>query len=181
MKNRKKIPSIALTIAIVLCFAAPVLGTMIQSESPAAADNPLASAYNINLDSILFVGATDTSYGATSSIKSAVFQSSAYNLQLDATGAPGGLKFVQVEAIDDRSYALSDDGVVWAWGFNGFGELGDGTSINRYTPAPIEHLSDVVSIAVDELGGIALKADGTVWEFGNTNWCGPQTPTLKPG
>ena len=41
-----------------------------------------------------------------------------------------------IAAGDGHSLALQGDGTVWAWGFNGNGELGDGTTTNRHTPVP---------------------------------------------
>src|SRR6516164_2043401 len=44
----------------------------------------------------------------------------------------------------------SGETVAWAWGWNGFGQLGDGTSQDRYTPVPVQ-LSGVIALA----GGFA--------------------------
>lgn len=71
------------------------------------------------------------------------------------------------------SLALKRDGTVWAWGANMGGELGDGTKISRKEPVQVTGLSDVVAIAlcaypsmfVGSTHSIALKRDGTVWEW----------------
>jgi alpha-tubulin suppressor-like RCC1 family protein len=36
-----------------------------------------------------------------------------------------------------HTIALKTDGSFWAWGFNGFGQLGDGTTTTRLSPTPI--------------------------------------------
>src|SRR5437773_753599 len=37
-----------------------------------------------------------------------------------------------------HSLALKSDGTVWAWGYNGYGQLGDGTTMNsRSTPVQV--------------------------------------------
>ncbi len=36
-----------------------------------------------------------------------------------------------------HSLALTKDGSAWAWGYNGYGQLGDGTAIARYTPVKV--------------------------------------------
>jgi alpha-tubulin suppressor-like RCC1 family protein len=72
-----------------------------------------------------------------------------------------------VAAGDYHSVALKSDGTVWAWGYNVYGQLGDGTTTQRTTPVQVSGLSGVIAIA----GGgqywtLALKSDGTVWAWG---------------
>jgi alpha-tubulin suppressor-like RCC1 family protein len=67
-----------------------------------------------------------------------------------------------------HTVALKNDGTVWAWGYNGFGELGDGTSTDRYTPVPAggSLLTGVIAISAGGYRTVALKNDGTVWDWG---------------
>jgi len=77
-----------------------------------------------------------------------------------------GLNNVIALAVDRwHGLALKRDGTVWSWGGNYGGELGDGTTVERHTPAPVPGLSDVIAIAA---GGssYALRSDGTVWAWG---------------
>jgi len=67
--------------------------------------------------------------------------------------------------------ALKNDGTVWAWGQNYYGQLGDKTATNRLTPVQVSGLTNVVSIAAGGNHSLALKSDGTVWAFG-CNWYG---------
>lgn len=70
------------------------------------------------------------------------------------------------------STALKADGTVWAWGVNHYGQLGNGTiydtngSSNYWTPQQTL-ISDVVQISSLFSNTVALKADGTVWGWGN--------------
>ena len=70
------------------------------------------------------------------------------------------------------SLALSYDGTVWAWGFNGNGQLGDNTTTNRLVPVQVKGpggsgvLSNIIAIAAGASYSIALSADGTVWAWG---------------
>jgi hypothetical protein len=43
--------------------------------------------------------------------------------------------------------ALTDDGTVWAWGGNSYGQLGDGTTTDRTTPVQVPGLTGVTAIA----------------------------------
>jgi alpha-tubulin suppressor-like RCC1 family protein len=64
---------------------------------------------------------------------------------------------------------LRTTGDVWCWGQNRDGELGDGTSSERETPAPVPGLTDVKMLAgggMTSRGACAVKGDGSVWCWG---------------
>ncbi len=63
--------------------------------------------------------------------------------------------------------SLKSDGTVWGWGYNGSGQLGDGTNTNRSTPVQVTNLSGVVAVSAGNHHSLALKSDGTVWAWGN--------------
>ncbi len=81
----------------------------------------------------------------------------------------------------DFTLALMEDGTVWAWGDNKWGQLGDGTTATRVVPAPVKGLSGVMAIvASSSSNALALKEDGTVWEWG-LGWKGDTTfPITEP-
>ncbi|WP_275423317.1 S8 family serine peptidase [Geomonas subterranea] len=62
--------------------------------------------------------------------------------------------------------ALKSDGTVWGWGYNGDGELGDGTWVNRSSPVQTRLLSGVTVIAAGGTHSYAIKGDGTLWGWG---------------
>lgn len=87
---------------------------------------------------------------------------------------PTGTRIIQVSAGAFHSLALGDDGKVYAWGNNNFGQLGDGTAIQRLTPAPI--VSGVISpgvkiikISAGDLHNLALGDNGKVYSWGANN------------
>jgi alpha-tubulin suppressor-like RCC1 family protein len=82
-----------------------------------------------------------------------------------ATAAVNFVPFVKaVGASNSASYALLSDGTVRAWGWNGWGELGDGTTVARWTPVAVSGLSGVAALAAGGKGGhsCALKTNGSV-------------------
>jgi len=82
---------------------------------------------------------------------------------------------IAVSAGDRHSLALLADGTVLAWGANGKGELGDGTTAARKTPVAVSgpnaagSLTDIIAISAGTRYSLALKADGTVWSWGRND------------
>lgn len=77
-------------------------------------------------------------------------------------------KAVQVAAGEDTSFALLEDGTVWAWGRGYNGTLGVEMkgATERHTPAAIPNLQGVAQIVADGNTAMALMADGTVRAWG---------------
>jgi len=52
----------------------------------------------------------------------------------------------------ESGWALKTDGTVWAWGFNGNGELGDGTKIHRSSPVQVGTGTNWIAICAGHSG-----------------------------
>jgi alpha-tubulin suppressor-like RCC1 family protein len=83
---------------------------------------------------------------------------------------PGLSGIVAIDVGDLHTVALKNDGGVWAWGRNAEGQLGDGTTNNRATPAPVPGFSDVLAISAGQNHIVALKRDQTVWAWGRNSY-----------
>lgn len=67
-----------------------------------------------------------------------------------------------------HSMAIREDGSLWAWGFNLYGQLGNGTDTNiNATPGPVQDLGGVHGAAAAGDTSFALLADGTVRGWGS--------------
>ncbi|MFC7863359.1 Ig-like domain repeat protein [Streptomyces murinus] len=85
---------------------------------------------------------------------------------------PTGTTVTAVAAGDIHSLALASDGRALAWGFNGSGQLGDGTTTNHSTPVDV-HLptgTTVTAVAAGDIFSLALASDGRVLAWGNNNF-----------
>jgi alpha-tubulin suppressor-like RCC1 family protein len=79
----------------------------------------------------------------------------------------------EIEAIAagaSHGLALKDDGTVWAWGENFFGQLGHETTTDSSIPVQVSNLDGVTTIAAGGAYSLALKNDGTVWAWGSNRF-----------
>lgn len=72
-----------------------------------------------------------------------------------------------IAAGNAHNLALKPDGTVWAWGYNGDRQLGDGTLDSRSVPGKVAILSNIIDISAAYDHSLALKSDGTVWAWGS--------------
>jgi len=68
-----------------------------------------------------------------------------------------------------HTIAAKSDGTVWTWGYNGYGELGTGNTVDHPTPASISAssgLTGVVAVAAGQYHSLALTSTGFVYAWG---------------
>jgi alpha-tubulin suppressor-like RCC1 family protein len=83
----------------------------------------------------------------------------------DGTSVPlSGVKAIAAGTY--HSLALDYDGTVWAWGYNKFGQLGDGTSVNKNTVVQAKNLFGITVIVSGGTHSLGFTDDGTVWAWG---------------
>ncbi|AKV54968.1 hypothetical protein AB656_00245 [Bifidobacterium actinocoloniiforme DSM 22766] len=83
---------------------------------------------------------------------------------------PPGVRFTAVSAGGYHSLAISSDGRLYSWGSNSNGQLGDGGSSDRNTPAPVNPATDNTAtwktISAGGYHNLALRADGHAYSWG---------------
>ena len=86
---------------------------------------------------------------------------------------------MEIAAGDNHTLALKQDRTtIWAWGYNAYGQLGDGGREIKLTPIQVQGIRGVTMIAAGDNHTIAIKEDGTVWTWGrNTSGIGTSRST----
>ncbi|MBI2929351.1 MAG: beta-propeller domain-containing protein [Verrucomicrobia bacterium] len=117
--------------------------------------------------------------------------------RLGASAGPGhattGIPATAISARGNFTLALAEDGAVWAWGENGFSQLGDDTFESRAAVLPVAGLDRVTALASGAYYSLALNADGALWAWGAAShgqlglggpaevWDGPLLPRAHVG
>ncbi len=86
---------------------------------------------------------------------------------------------------ETHNVAVKGDGSVWAWGMNAFGQLGNGTTNDSWTPTQTGLGATPPLTSVVKLGGrpyftLAVKSDGTVWAWGMNRYGQVGNGTVNP-
>ena len=61
-------------------------------------------------------------------------------------------------------------GGLWTCGYNGYGQLGDGTITNKSSPVRVGTLTNWAQVAGGQYHTAAVKTDGSLWTFGLNNF-----------
>src|ERR1017187_8850583 len=119
--------------------------------------------WGANFDGKLGIGETNT-------VRSSV------PVEVHGSGNVGYLNSVKaVMGCEEHDVALKSDGTVWCWGWNAFGQLGDGTTNNAWTPVQtglgaVPPLTNVVKFGGRPYFTLAVESDGTIWAWGMTQY-----------
>jgi alpha-tubulin suppressor-like RCC1 family protein len=66
---------------------------------------------------------------------------------------------------------VKNDGTLWCWGWNGYGQLGDGTLNDSPSPIQVNALGTTVAdVSAGNYFTCARKSDGTLWCWGRNDY-----------
>jgi alpha-tubulin suppressor-like RCC1 family protein len=86
------------------------------------------------------------------------------NVEVKDVDSNGG--FVDIKTADFHTLALKDDGTLYSFGENKFGQLGDDTKTMRTSPVQVKKLTNVTDFDTSNSHSIAVTSDGAVWVWG---------------
>lgn len=84
---------------------------------------------------------------------------------VDTTAFPSGVEALAKGIL--HVVALLNDGSLWTWGNNWYGQLGLGFGDDRWLPVQIDSLRNVATIGAGSNHTLAMTADGFVWSWGS--------------
>lgn len=84
---------------------------------------------------------------------------------------PNSVKVLAVSASNNACLVLASDNALYAWGKNGNGQLGTGTTTDHSTPVAVTLPSGVVPVAISSGGyfNSCIAADGNIYSWGQAN------------
>lgn len=100
-----------------------------------------------------------------------------------------GTKFASISAGGWHTCALTSAGAAYCWGANTFGEIGDGTNVNRAQPTAVSNAVAFNRIFTGDFTTCALTATGSAYCWGQNNYgqlgdgstTGRNSPVVVPG
>ena len=85
------------------------------------------------------------------------------------TVAGGGTNWKAFSCGYYSAAAIKTDGSLWTWGANNTGQLGDGSTTNRFSPGTVAGAGlNWAKVSIGG-GGAAIKTDGSLWTWGTNN------------
>ncbi len=142
-----------MSIKYAMAMGATMLATLVLSPAVAIAIAPAGIPYDAGYN-----GYGEMGRGATTS---EFFQTAP---------VPGIADIVAASTGYYQTLVALANGSVEAWGYNGYGELGDGTKTRQNSPELIAGLAHVTSVAAGYEHSLALTSEGTVYAWGNNSY-----------
>ena len=65
-----------------------------------------------------------------------------FPVQAQAQAARGHGRNISVACGGKHTVVVKSDGTLWSWGWNGYGQLGDGTTVDKSSPVQVGSATD---------------------------------------
>ena len=139
----------------------PVVVSLPSGVTPLAIAGGYESAYAIGSDGNLYAWG-DNVYGELGNGSTTDSDTPV------VVSLPSGVTPKTIAGGGGAGYAIGSNGSLYAWGYNIYGQLGDGSTTNSDTPVPVSLPSGVTAKAVTGGGGFAhaIGSDGKLYGWG---------------
>ena len=98
-------------------------------------------------------------------------------------GVDSSFTYTQIVAGDSHVLAIGSNGILYSWGRNDHGQLGDGTTTDRYQPQPVKDTSGQPFKAVQVSAGVAdsaaIDSENRVYTWGSESTGKGQAPAYS--
>ena len=95
----------------------------------------------------------------------------AVNKSSPNTTIAGGTNWKQVACGTFHTTAIKTDGTLWTWGYNGFGQLGNNSTVDKSSPnTTIAGGTNWKQVACGQSHTASIKTDGTLWTWGRDSY-----------
>jgi hypothetical protein len=93
------------------------------------------------------------------------------NKSIPVTTVGGGINWSQVSCGALYTAAIKTNGTLWTWGYNGDGQIGDNTVVNKSSPVTtVVGGTNWKQVSCGNSHTAAIKTDGTLWTWGRDNY-----------
>ena len=76
------------------------------------------------------------------------------------------IEFKEIYAGESYTLAIDKEERLWSWGYNGTGQLGDGTKVDRTNPLKIKEENKFIKVSAGEYHVMAIDEEGNLWTWG---------------
>ena len=130
---------------------------LLQDSLYAILDNGSLYAWGNNKDGQLGLGLTD--------------EYVAYNKKVDIPGKVKLIKCAGNSLTGSACYVITEDGALYVWGKNSYGQLGVGNEVNKNTPIKVTAINGKVMelIISNSFSVYAILEDGSLYAWGNNS------------
>ena len=80
------------------------------------------------------------------------------------------IEFKEIYAGESYTLAIDKEERLWSWGYNGTGQLGDGTKVDRTNPLKIKEEKKFIKVSAGEYHVMAIDEEGNLWTWGRNNY-----------